>query len=352
MSSAKGELGHGRRSGSRSRVSVERLDPGDHDRFARLVGDAPSGSVYSLPAYLATLADAAGDRFSVLAALRGEELVGGIALYERRSPLGWFVAPRLLLYYNGFVLREYETRYPSDRATRHYETVAALADALAAQGHGRLEVASRSPVTDVRPLLAAGWSVRPSYTYVVPLHDLEGQWARVEQNLRRLVERGREQGLTVTIDEDFESFYRLHGETAERKGAPLYLPRDAFRRYYEELRAKGLCRLFHAHLPDGRVGASQLVLLGHPVTHTVSAAADADLQSTGANPFLRWSVFEHLAEAGYASNDLTDAMFPPVARFKAQLGGTLEHSFVASRPPSAAFRLQTAAHRALQRAKR
>ena len=55
-------------------------------------------------------------------------------MYEQQSPVGRFVSPRLLLYYNGFVLREYETRYPSERAARNVETIGALATALVGQG--------------------------------------------------------------------------------------------------------------------------------------------------------------------------------------------------------------------------
>jgi Acetyltransferase (GNAT) domain len=334
-----------------SAVEARVLEPGDYERWSAFVRAAPSGSAYSLPAYLEALCRATGDRFDVLGAWRGDELVGGIGVYERRSPLGPFVGPRLLLQYNGFVLREYETRYPSDRAARQAAALAALGDALADRAYGRLEVRSRGPVDDLRPLLARGWDADPSYTYVVPLADLDAQWQRVEQNQRRLVERARQQGLTVTDDGDFDAFFSLHTSTAERKGALLYLPRDAFQRFYDDLRASDLCRLFEARLPDGRLAAAQLVLLGHPVTHTVAAAADRELQSTGANPFLRWSVFERLAAEGYAANDLTDAMNPQVARFKAQLGGELELFLAARRPPSLRFRTASRAQELAVRAR-
>ena len=265
------------------------------------------------------------------------------------------LAPRLLLYYNGFVVREYDTRYPSQRATRQNEVVAALADHLVAQGYARLEIRSRSPLDDVRPLLSSGWSASPSYTYVVPLDDLELLWSRVDQNLRRLVERARGLGLELVVDGDFDAFYDLHAATGERKDAPIYLPRTEFRQFYEQLNGHGLCTLYQARDADGTVVAGQLVLLGHPVTHTVSAAADAERQKSGSNPFLRWSVFEHLAAQGYAANDLTDASLGSVARFKSQLGGDLAMSFVARtaehrRVLGPACRPRRSAPRALARA--
>jgi hypothetical protein len=114
--------------------------------------------------------------------------------------------------------------------------------------------------------------------------------------------------------------------------------REAFARWFTRLRAAGLGRLFQARLPDGRIAASQLVLTGHPMTHTVSAAADPALQNTGANPLLRWSAFEALAAAGHTGNDLTDAALNPVTHFKAQLGGTLRLTLTAEARPALRWR--------------
>src|SRR4029453_3801631 len=120
------------------------------------------------------------------------------------------------------------------------------------------------------------------------------------------------------------SFLALHAATMARVGQPTYLAPEAFRRYFDALRARGLCRLFQARRPDGRVLATQLVLLGpHPVSHTVAAGADQEFLQMGATAFLRWKVFEALGAAGYAGNDLTDASLNAVTHFKSQLGGDL-----------------------------
>jgi hypothetical protein len=310
----------------------------------RLVEGSPDGSIYSTPEYLDALCTAAGGRFRILAVQRGDELAGGVALYERPSAFGAYVAPRLLLYYNGLVLRRYDTKYPSERTARHVKVVAALEEALSGAGLGGVMLRSRSTVTDIRPFLARGWTTLPSYSYVVRLADLKAQWNLVEQNLRRLIERCTSQGVTAAADDDFESFYRLHSATMGRHEVAAYLPRPAFAGYFERLRGLGLCRLFHARLPDGRVIATQLVLLGtHPVTHTVSAAGDPEFNKMGAAAFLRWRAFEALAALGYAGNDLTDATLNPVTHFKSQLGGELELSLVLQSAGSRRYRWGTAA---------
>jgi len=327
-----------------SGACVVTLEPAAYDQWDGFVAASPDGAIYSTTAYLDALCGAGGGRFRVVAVRRGEELAGGVALYERESPFGTYVSPRLLLYYNGLVLRRYDTKYPSQQTSRDVETVSLLAHALDARRYGQVMLKNRESVRDVRPFLARGWAARPSYSYVVPLAEPQALWQRMEQNLRRLVTRCETRdGLRVSDDDDFDAFYRLHEITLGRRGVAAYLPKAAFAGYVARLRAAGLARLFQARLPDGRVIASQLVLLGrHPVTHTVSAAGDPEFNKLGAQAFLRWKVFEVLAGLGYQGNDLTDAALNPVTHFKAQLGGDLAVSLVLEAPATRAYRWGTA----------
>jgi hypothetical protein len=311
---------------------------GEWDAF---VAASPSGSIYSRSDYLDALCRAAGGRFQVRVVRQGETLLGGVALYERDGRHGRFVSPRLLLYYNGPVLRRHETKYPSEQTGRDLKTLDALANDVAASGYGSVVLKPRPEVMDVRPFLANGWTAHHGYTYVVPIADLEQTRERIEQNLRRLIDRCGRANLQLARDDDFDSFFRLHALTMERRDGSLYLPKAAFASYYANLARQGLAQLFHARLPDGRVAASQLVLLGHPVTHTVSAGADPEHMKSGVTAFLRWKVFEHLSANGYVANDLTDASLNSVAHFKSQLGGKLEPWFELASPQTTRFRVGT-----------
>jgi hypothetical protein len=301
------------------------LAPSEHGAWDALAAGAIEGSPYQSSEYLGALCEATGGTFRILAASRGSEVLGGVALYEERSRSGVEIAPRLLLYYNGIAVRGSESKYPSQRTARQIEIMGALEPALRTLDCARLRLRCRSPWRDARVFLDSGWTVQASYSYVVPLSDLGLVRQRVEQNLRRLVDRCARQGVTLSEDDDFESFFRMHLETHDRKGAAVYLPRPAFERYFLRLRAAGLMRLYHARLSDGRSVSAQLVLAGpHPVAHTLSAAADAQFLALGATAFLRFKVFEDLHARGYQANDLTDAALNPVTHFKSQLGGDLE----------------------------
>ena len=327
--------------GTNAKLTVSFLQESQYGAWTQLVSHAPSGSVYSTPEYLDVLCSAAGGRFRILAAERGGELVGGIALYETHSFWGRKCAGRLLLYYNGIVEKVHASKYASERTSRHSDLMLGLEAALARERFGRIEIRNRHPLTDARVFISSGWQVTPSYSYEVSLTDLSLTWERIEQNLRRLIQRSTREGVRFADDDDFESFFKLHARTHERKHVALYLPRESFERYFRGLHALGLCRLFHARLPDGRAISSQLVLLGpHPVSHTVAAALDPDYMQIGATPFLRWKSFEKLAELGFEANDLTDAQLNPVTHFKSQLGGDLKMNLVLRHPDSMGFRIE------------
>ena len=294
--------------------------------WERLVAASPEGSPYATPSYLEVLCEATGGSYRVLAVEGDGELLGGLAVYQESRRFGTVSEPRLLLFYNGVVLRGSVSKYPSERSAKQVTALEALEPALRGLRLDRLCLKQRSPLSDLRVFVHRGWRVAPTFTYVVRIGDLSAAWERVENNLRRLVRRGEREGLTISEDDDFDRFFALHLDTHRRKGAPLYLPEDRFARWFRRLRESGIARLFHARTHDGISVAAQIVLAGtHPVTHTVSAAADEEAaRKLGANPFLRWKVFEALSAAGYVANDLTNAALDAVTHFKSQLGGDLE----------------------------
>jgi hypothetical protein len=332
--------------------SVRELQETEYDSWRQLVAASPQGSTYALPEYLDVLCEATDARFRIVGVFVNDLLVGGVPLYERRSRVGHYVANRLLLHYNGIVLRLPAKKSLADQTALTLAVLGALEHDLASRSYARLHLHNRSTLSDLRPFLTDAWQVALSYTYVVPLGNLSEQWERVDPNFKRLIRRCEREGVAYREDTDFGALYQLHLQTHERKGAPVYLPERAFARYFERLHALGLARLGHACL-DGKPIASLLMLTGpHPVSHTVCAGADAAYLRTGASAFLRWHAFGALARDGFSGNDLTDASLNPVTRFKSQFGGELTPTWSIARADSLGFRLEEGARRwkdALQR---
>ncbi|MFH1763644.1 MAG: hypothetical protein ABIF09_05565, partial [Gemmatimonadota bacterium] len=88
------------------------LGESEYSGWRDFVDSSPSGSIYSYAEYLDVLCRVAGGSFKILAVLSGDEIRAGIALYERTGVEGTSLSGRLLLYYNGIVLREFSGKYP------------------------------------------------------------------------------------------------------------------------------------------------------------------------------------------------------------------------------------------------
>ncbi len=316
----------------KKKIETKILSEEQFPEWNNLVVTSPAGSVYSRTEYLDALCGVTGGNFKVLAACKGEEMLGGIALYEHKRGIIDEVTNRLLLYYNGIVLQDHPTKYPSEATSRALEAMDALEEALSQQHYDRIRFRNRHTIDDIRVFASRGWKIDLGYSYEVDIDDLDKTWSTIAHNLRRLVRRCESGEFEFSEDDDFDSFFDLHREIHERKGAPLYLPKKDFRKYFDTLKANDLCRLYHLRTNNGKSVATQLVLLGeHPVTHTVSAAASDEYMKHGVNPCLRWRVFQSLSELGYKANDLTDAALNPVAKFKSQLGGRLVTNLVVSK---------------------
>ena len=74
-------------------MSVHTPGESNYDEWARLVATSPDGSIYATAEYLDSLCVAAGGKFRILVARRGEELVGCIPFYERCRAKGWLSVP-------------------------------------------------------------------------------------------------------------------------------------------------------------------------------------------------------------------------------------------------------------------
>jgi len=337
---------------AKTELRLEKLTETDYPRWDKFVAESSTGSIYSSAAYLDILCSATGGDFEILTVCKGDEIQAGVALYRENGPSGLVIASRLLLYYNGIVLRDFETKYPSETTSRQLAALIALEEHLGGLSASRLLFHCRN-LSDTRPFAATGWQVWPTYSYVMEFSDIDQAWGKMEQNLRRLVNRAEKNGVQFITEGDFDAFFDLHYETHRRKGSPLYLEKEAYSKYVARLRENKLAKIYSAAMPDGNEVASQLTLLGdHPVTHSVCAGADPDYMKHGTTPFLRWKACEDLARAGYIANDLTDAALNPVTRFKGQLGATLVTNFVIQRPDSFNYQLMTKARSVASAVKR
>lgn len=310
-------------------LMIKYLDSSEYEKWDKFVDESQHGSIYSKSYFLEAISQVYNADFRILSVFRNDDLVGGMGVYFNKTKYGDTIHIPPLLYYNGLVIRDFPTKYPSISTYKQLEIINAIIDELEGGKYASVDISSRHTFRDLRVFAWRGWKIWPRYTYLVPISNLNQQWNHVEQNVRRLINRCESENMTLVIDDDVETFIQLNENTYRRKGLAPYLDRDRFLEIYQTLKKHDSCQIYFVSLPDGRRISTQVVLMTkHPVTHTWMAGSDHEFLQTGASAFLRWKVFEDLNRRGYAFNDLTDATIDSVAKFKSQFGGSLEQSFV------------------------
>lgn len=193
-----------------TKIHIAYLDQSEYNSWNKFVTESTFGSIYSTTEYLEILCEATKGNFKILAAKQGDEIIGGVGLYEQNSPQGIYISPRLLLYYNGIVLRDYKTKYPSQQTSRHLAIMGALEEALSETKYNVIRLWNRPNLLDVRVFLARKWTTNLHYTYTVHISDIQALWKKVDQNLRRLITRCEKEEYKIVVNDDFKSFYDLH----------------------------------------------------------------------------------------------------------------------------------------------
>jgi hypothetical protein len=316
------------------------LDREEYPTWDSCVLELSTASPYHNSRYLECLAAATDAEFRLLGCFLDGQLVGGIPLYKTNSRFGTIVTPRSFLYYNGPWTADFANMGIAKADRRKNDTLHALSKWFESANLSRVRLKLSPSLTDTRSLLADGWRIRPTYTYVVALADLDALWDRMDRHARRMVARAKENGLFISRNSHPDKLFEFHEDVHKRKGAPLYLPREKFTSFVQRLISEDIASVHHAHLESGEIVASQLVLgAGYSVAHTICAGSAPQHDNSGSNAFLRWEAFRYLAEKGTNFNDLTDAALNTVSRFKASLGADVTLTMVAERPDTSLLRL-------------
>ena len=202
------------------------------DEWSAFVAASPTGSAYSLPAYLDALAaPPAGGSASSPRAAATSSSAGSRSTSARRVSAS-SSARVCSSTTTGSSCGRRRRGIPPSAPSRKCKTVDCARRGLeqrsasAASSSAHAAVHGRATIPGPRMDGDAVVQLRR------PARRPRGQWGRDEQNLRRLVGRCEREG-SVPSDERVRSVLRAPFRAHERKGAPLYLPADAFRAYYE-----------------------------------------------------------------------------------------------------------------------
>ncbi len=270
------------------------------------------------------------------AAWRGGELVGG--LMTQRRP-GACPEPMHVVAFNGPVLRQSPSNARSSQDRHTAEVLSALFDQVTTSVSAA-HIRVHTDIGDIRSLLAAGWSAKPTFTYQWNIGDLGHTWDAMDRNRRRLVRRGQSCGYTVDLVHDLGSdplglvatLATLQTRQLERYGTPTPPDQAVWRVLITDLLSGGQGRLMIARAPDGTPVAFQLGVVWGDRAANLFTGSDPVHADQGANSLLRWRAAELLHAEGVKGLDLNGARPGDAGRFKASLGSVITERWDLWRP--------------------
>ncbi len=308
-------------------LNVRELEPSELNTWDRFVGQSPQGTIFSESLWLELCAFP----FRVLACYKGDDIVGGVAVFEddsRKSTMG--IVP--FTPFQGFLFRNNDFMNPPLREKLEKKVSIALIEALERR-YRNIILCHHYDFHDIRPFYfhtygqQREYTVTVRYTSVVDLRDIKRAWSRMDDNTRCEIHKGEKRGNTVRESDDFELFDDIHRRTLERQGIKRDMPTELLARMYARLKQENRCQLFLARDSAGSPTSGCLTIWDNKRAYHWLAGSDPERRNDGSASLTLWSVFQRMSER-FQEIDLVGCNSPKRGAFKAGFGGTLRHYFV------------------------
>lgn len=313
------------------RTSLHRPnDPAVRSAWKVLVAKSPQATACSRFAFGTAVEEALGLPAWVAAVWEEDTLRAGALLFEkRRGPFRGAALPPLVPLVTPLLdgpLREADVHH-------RRSSLDALLGLLPEAFH-QTHLVLHPSLADARPLLWAGWQVRPAYTYHLDLRDQDPVTKGWSDTPKHTFKKEAEHFAVSEGPGETEAAVALVEDSHGRQAHDLGVDAEALATLAHPLGAAGLLRVFVARrgstpeaglfvLTDGRTahywlagsvpGPAMTVLVGH--------------------------VVGRLRDEGVAYFDFVGANTPSIAEFKRKFGGTLVPYFRARHTAHPALRL-------------
>ena len=313
----------------KSALEVRELEVTGLEAWDRFVTASPQGTLFSESLWLKLC----GFPFRVFGCYKGEEMVGGAAVFESASRQDTMGLPPLTPF-QGVLFRDHSAMKPPGKESLEKKISAALIEALERQ-YRNLTLAHHYSYEDIRPYYFHTYGQKSEYTavvrytHLVDLRDIERTWSNIDDNTRYEIHKAEKRGSTVAESDDFSLFDGMHQRTFERQGVERDIPADLLGRMYKRLQQEKRCQLYLARNAQGAATSGVLAVWDSKRAYYLLGASEPEHRNDGSASLALWTVFRRMAER-FPEIDLVGCNSPKRGAFKAGFGGVLKHYFVVS----------------------
>lgn len=246
-----------------------------------------------------------------------EHMVAQLQYCSMNKPGGLTAQQPIYSQYGGFHLLTSTKKDPRSSLIRKHQVMDAIAAALEENYIG-VDIVLPPDILDVRPFLWRGWHIRPRYSRVFDLANLEiDQCAR---SLSKQIRKAQCQNVIVEEENSPKNLYALYRLTFERQHLVPPLDEDRFILLWSAVEKRFNLRLFFANWRGKRIAGNAVIFFGDTVWDWI-AGADETARSLGAPSLLKWHIAQTMKEAKAGTFDLCGTDHPTIGNFKAGFPG-------------------------------
>jgi len=318
---------------------IQEIQTGKEAAWEDFVRKSPQGSLYSTFLWKKILE--AGTPFTqrIYALYDKDQILGGVALTEKKQ-MGHYAALNALLSpYPGFLLLPSASTKISDKLSREHDVLIHLIKFLE-KHYAQIDLNNAPGLYDVRPFIQRHWQTIPRYTYYLNLANLDALWENFDGSVRRIIKKAQSSELHVGVitghpTEIFTLLEATWGKHRDKNPIPESLVREIVTS--GDLESQRI--IIGAHTPEGKLISVIVCLWDWNRAYYLIAATDPEHLSTGINSLLIWELAGYLSKIPVTQLDFIGGNIPNIARFKETFNPQLINYYRTERWNSLLFKI-------------
>ncbi len=298
------------------KIEIAAIKEADYESWDNFVGASTNGTLFHKSYWL----KASGRPFDLWGAYKSGNLIAGYVA-SRKSLLGRpVVAAPYLSAYAGLILKKPEGS-PVHQISVQQEVAASFARFLPDTYSWGISLFSPG-IECMLPFIWDNFVVRPWYTYVLDISDLDRVWAGIDGEWRREIRKATAAGVEVLTDVSYEKIIDVVNQSYERQGT--HFRSEAVEPYFRELSRRNLCRPFLCVDKTGRVLSAAYAVWDDKRVYSILQGFTDERTYTGASPLVKWEMMKFASEKlGIREMDLEGTLLPRLESFHRRFGGKL-----------------------------
>lgn len=317
------------------KYGVRFLENEEHGRWDQFVSQTPGGNLFIKTSWLDAITYVMGGEAKYIGCFKGDELVGGLAVWVRETLVGRTVQLPPYTPYNGVVSVFRQSKYSWKSEKDCLDIATAIRDFLE---HEFAYVTLLHPPAwvDIRSFEWTQWKCWVRYTYLMNMNGTLND--QINPDIKRRAEIATKSGVSITGCNDPKILFRLIDHTYSRQKESHPLLFGQFVELCNKLLDSGQLEIRLACLSNGTPIAANGILVDSLQAYYWVAGANPTYFETGANQLLILGTFDSLS-GRVDILDCLGAFIRWVAFNKSQWGGELRPYYWVSKACSRKARL-------------